>query len=281
MICWMFPGQPLKYLPSRPDDNDYNDISRICINKAGFDLFSCSPLSSDLTSNICLQIYGVAISLYSARKLRNSGARPDVVAQHSMGIYPALVACGVCSEEDAIEMTARAGLCMSVMGKSNEYLLGCIIGLSASVLSTLLESIDAYIANFNTSKHFLLAGHKSELTSLLQAAQSAGAFSVSSFNCDAPLHTPLMKTVSTGLKSVFADYNFSTPTTPLMSHKGELLTTPEQIRCFLHDQILQPVYWEKTVSALRNLGVTKFVEVGAGDALKKFNRWIESEQVNQ
>lgn len=281
MICWMYPGQPLKYLPPPSDDTDYNAISDICISKAGFDLINCSPLSADMSSNVCLQIYGVAMSLYSTRLLRNSTTKPDMIAQHSMGIYPALVACGVISEEAAIEMTARAGLCMSVMGKSHEYLLGCVIGLSATALSDLLSNIDAYIANFNTSRHFLLAGHKIQLLSILEAAQSAGAFSVSSFECDAPLHTPLMAAVSNELKSVFADYEFSAPAIPLMSHNAELLTSSEQIRCFLHDQIMRPVYWEKTVSALHNSGVAKFIEVGAGDALKKFNRWIESEQVNR
>jgi len=281
MICWMFPGQPLKYLPSPSDDTNYNDISNICISRAGFDLINCSPLSSDISHSVCLQIYGVAMSLYFARKLRNSGNRPDMVAQHSMGIYPALAACGVISEEDAIEMTARAGNCMAAMGKSCEYLLGCVIGLSEKALSTILTSVDAYIANFNTSKHFLLAGRKTELAPFLETAPSAGAFSVSSFICDAPLHTPLMAEVSSELKSVFEDYKLSAPEIPLMSHRGELLSNAEQIRSFLHDQIMQPVYWEKTLSALHNLGVTTFIEVGAGDALKKFNRWIDSEQVNR
>lgn len=281
MICWMYPGQPLKYLSEHPDDADFEDISRICISKAGFDLINCTPLASDMSSNICLQIYGVAMSLYFTRQLRNSGKRPDMVAQHSMGIYPALVACGVISEQDALEMTARAGSCMAVMGKSHEYLLGCVIGLSTTKLTTLLTTSDAYIANFNTSRHFLLAGHKKDLLPLQETALTAGAFSVSSFDCDAPLHTPLMAAVSNELKSVFADYNLSDPTIPLMSHNGELLENAEQIRCFLHDQILQPVYWEKTHSALRSSGVDQFIEVGAGDALKKFNRWIECEQVVQ
>ena len=281
MICWMYPGQPLKYLPEHPDDNDFNEISNICINKAGFDLVKCAAITPDISSTVCMQVYGVAMSLYHTRQLTGSGIRPDMITQHSMGIYPALVACSVISEEAAIEMTARVGACMTVMGKKDEYMLGCVIGLSAKTVSSLISTSGVYIANFNTSKHLLLAGRKSDLLPLLDTALAAGAFSVSSYNCDAPLHTPLMSEVSAGLKSVFAEYNYSSPAIPLVSHKGEQLENTAQTINFLHDELLQPVYWDKTIAMLRSAGIRKFIEVGAGDSLKKFNRWIESEQEAQ
>ena len=64
-----------------------------------------------------------------------------------------------------------------------------------------------------------------------------------------------------------------------MSHRGELLEDPSHIRDFLHDELLEPVFWEKSWHALRESGVDRFIEVGVGDTLKKFNRWIESELI--
>jgi malonyl CoA-acyl carrier protein transacylase len=46
---------------------------------------------------------------------------------------------------------------------------------------------------------------------------------------------------------------------------------------FLLDELLRPVWWQRSYTAAANFGATSFIEVGAGDSLKKFNRWIDSE----
>ncbi len=278
MNCWMYPGQPLKYQTNPPVDRDFNEIAELCLKHAEFDLNNCSSLISGMSPNVCMQVYGVAMSLYSTRKLISSGNKPDIITQHSMGIYPALAASGVLSEEDALEIAFRVGNCMAAMNKENQYLLGCVIGLTADILLPTLPASGAYIANFNTSRHFLLAGLKIDILILMDKLLDLGAFSVSHFNCDAPLHTPLIAQISNELNVIFDDYCYATPTIPLVSHKGEYLKTAEDIRIFLHDELLKPVYWEKTVAFIKSSGCNKFIEVGSGTALNKFNRWIESEQ---
>jgi len=278
MICWMYPGQPLKFQVNPPEDRNFIEISEMCRNRATFDLINCSPLVSGMSPNVCMQVYGVATSLYNTRKMINSGIKPDIIAQHSMGIYPALSASGVISEEDALELTFRVGNCMSKMNLDNQYLLGCVIGLSADTILPLLPASGVYVANYNTSKHFLLAGLKVDIIKFLDTLSTAGAFSISRFNCDAPLHTPLMARISDELNVIFDDYCYAAPSIPLVSHNGEFINDAEDIRIFLHDELLRPVYWEKTFNFLKSVGCNRFIEVGSGTALKKFNRWIESEQ---
>ena len=278
MNCWMYPGQPLKFQPNPPKDLDFNEIAELCLKLAEFDLNNCSPLTSGMSPNVCMQVYGVAMSLYNTRKLISSGNKPDIITQHSMGIYPALAASGVISEEDALSIAFRVGKCMANMNKENQYLLGCVIGLTADTLLPMLPASGAYIANFNTSKHFLLAGLKTDILKLQEKFSVAGAFSISHFNCDAPLHTPLMAQISYELNAIFDDYCYAVPAIPLVSHHGEYLNTVKDIRIFLHDELLCPVYWEKTVTFIKSSGFNKLIEVGSGTALKKFIRWIESEQ---
>lgn len=280
MICWMYPGQPLKFQPLPFEDQDFIEISELCRKQTQFDLINCSPLIPGMSQNVCMQVYGVAMSLYNTRKYISSGNRPDIITQHSMGIYPALAASGVISEGDALEIAFRVGNCMAKMNDQNQYLLGCIIGLAAKTLLPMLPESNVYIANFNTNKHFLLAGLKTDLLPLLNRVTAAGAFSASHFACDAPLHTPLMDKVSAELNSIFDDYKYAPPAVPLISHNGKALRCAVEIRSFLHDELLCPVYWERTFMMLKATGVTKFIEVGTGNALKKFNRWIESEQDN-
>ena len=64
---------------------------------------------------------------------------------------------------------------------------------------------------------------------------------------------------------------------PLLDHIDQQPLTASRIAAFLLDELLRPVWWQRSYAAARSLGAAAFVEVGAGDALKKFNRWIDSE----
>ena len=277
MICWMFPGQPLKFGAALQEDSDFFEIAALCRSRASFDLATRTPLRQDMSEHNQLQIFGTAQSLYHARQIRRCGGIPDIITQHSMGIYPALAACGVIGEGEALELVARTGTCMATMAERRAFALGCVVGLTADVLEPLLLGSNLYVANYNTSRHFLLSGLLEDMRLTLDAARTAGAFSVSLFPCDAPVHTPMMAEISESLRAIVDDFHYTAVEIPLMSHCGEMLNDVESIRDFLHDELLTPVFWEKNWHALRKWGVGTFVEIGCGDTLKKLNRWIESE----
>jgi len=88
------------------------------------------------------------------------GTAAAIVAEHSMGIYAALASVGSISEADALELTSRIGRALARMGKGGRYALACIIGLPATSVLALAENNGVYPANFNTSRHFLLAGEQ-------------------------------------------------------------------------------------------------------------------------
>ena len=108
-------------------------------------------------------------------------------------------------------------------------------------------------------------------------ALSAGAFSVRTVPCDAPLHTPLLGAIAGELREIVGDYRYAEPVLPLMDHIDQDFLSAADIPDFLVRELCLPVHWELTYLALRKAGVTVFTEVGSGDALKKFNRWIASE----
>jgi malonyl CoA-acyl carrier protein transacylase len=194
-----------------------------------------------------------------------------------MGIYPALTASGALPEGEALELTCRIGRCMTRMGTKGGYALGCIVGLPSEPVLAIAENNGVYPANHNTSRHFLLAGERRGIEAAEAEALHRGAFSVKVFPCDAPLHTPLMEEIEGPLREIIGGYRYGNPAVPLMNHIDQDYLTAPDIGEFLLRELLLPVYWEKTYRALRAAGVQRFFEVGAGDALKKYNRWIESE----
>jgi [acyl-carrier-protein] S-malonyltransferase len=277
MNCFMFPGQPLAFADSLPDDGDFAEIAALTLRRTGLDLASFVWTGREWTENIKLQVYGVAMSLYETRRLRREGIAPGLIAEHSLGIYPALAACAALTEEEAVELAFRVGCAMAGMGRGRDFVIGCVVGLTLEPLLAVAENNGVYLANHNTSRHFLLSGERGGMEAAMAEALQAGAFSARTFPADAPLHTPLLAEVSDELQSVFRDYRYREPVIPLVNHIDQDCLTAADMADFMLREVLQPVYWEKTYHTLKHAGAGRFYEVGVGDALKKYNRWIESD----
>jgi malonyl CoA-acyl carrier protein transacylase len=274
----MFPGQPLEWDARTPADAHFEAICRLCREHCGYDPATNSSLKGFAHSkHAALQIFGVAMSLYRARVLMENGEPPDLIAEHSLGIYAALAACGSIDEAAALELVARIGQAMSKMGERREYALGCAIGISKEAVEQAAAEAGVYVANYNTSRHYLLSGEKQLIAKAMERCQTGGAFSVSIFDCEAPLHAPLMSEIEDQLTAIVAEYRFVEPKLPLVEHLGQTRLTAAAMPRFLVDELCRPVYWERSWHALQTSGVNKWLEVGIGQALTKFNRWIASE----
>jgi malonyl CoA-acyl carrier protein transacylase len=278
MICWIFPGQPVAFAEMPGSDPEFQKIALLCQDTTGFNPLEGGTSASDLKESVRLQLFGACTSLYRFKQLTGQGSGPDLIAEHSMGIYPALAAAGSIDSATALALTCRIGVAMSQLGIQKEYALGCVIGLTAGPLAAIAADNDVHIANHNTSRHFLLAGEREKVEAALSDAKAGGAFSVSVFPCDAPLHTPLIAKIREDLQRIVAEYRYDEPRIPLVEHIGQTTMTAATIPAFLVEELQQPVYWEQTYRNLRTRGVSSFQETGVGSALSKFNRWIDSEQ---
>ena len=276
MNCFMFPGQPLAHDATLPGNADFSELAALTRAHTGLDLSAFTWGAGTHSEQVALQVYGVAVSLYRHRCLRLEGMKPAVAAEHSMGVYAALAACGSICEGEALELAFRVGACMERRFRGRDYALGCLVGVTAEKLAVLAAEGAVFLANHNTSHHFLLSGGRREMEATLGRALASGAFSAKSFPCDAPLHTPLMAEAEGELAAIFSDYRYLEPACPLMNHIDQEFLTAAEIPAFLLRELTETVRWEATYRALKQFGATRFVEVGAGDSLKKYNRWIES-----
>jgi [acyl-carrier-protein] S-malonyltransferase len=277
MNCFMFPGQPLALAPPLPDDPDFAEIARMAGERAFLDLATLSWTKGEPTENVKLQVYGTAMSLYRNRLLLHQGLKPGIIAEHSMGIYPALAACGSIAEEEALELAFRIGACFARLGEKDTYALGCVIGLTLEPLSAIATNHGIYLANLNTSRHFLLSGRAAAMDGAVAEALAGGAFSAKAFPADAPLHSPLMEEISAPLTEICGEYLYQEPAVPLINHIDQNPLAAAEIPTFLFRELCVPVYWEKTYLALKSAGVAKCYEAGTGNSLKKYNRWIDNE----
>jgi malonyl CoA-acyl carrier protein transacylase len=277
MDCFIYPGQPLERTGLLPDDADFRELAAMALLRTGLDLETFSWRGPEWTESIKLQVYGAVMSLYGTRRLLADGFRPTLAGEHSMGIYPALAACASLPEDESIELAFRIGCATARMAEEGNYAIGCVVGMTVEPLLSLAENHRVYLANHNTSRHFLLSGARWQMESAMAEALNSGAFSARVFPCDAPLHTPLMAEVAVEMEAIFADYRYREPVVPLLNHIDQDYLTAADMADFMLRELQMPVYWENTYRALRKAGAGRFHEVGAGDSLKKYNRWIESQ----
>ena len=172
----MFPGQPLIFGAESSDDTEYQAIRKIALAHTGLDIHDLSWSREPSTKSVALQIYGAAISLYRNRLLFQEGRRPDMIAEHSMGIYAALASSGSISEGAALELTFRIGACIALMADRGDYALGCMVGLTHEPLLAIAENNGVFLANHNTSRHFLLSGERLGIESAVAEALAERGF---------------------------------------------------------------------------------------------------------
>jgi malonyl CoA-acyl carrier protein transacylase len=145
-------------------------------------------------------------------------------------------------------------------------------------LSAIASNNGVYMANLNTSRHFILSGKACNMIRAMEESLANGAFSASTFPCDAPLHSPLMEEVAAPLAEICGEFCYREPLAPLINHIDQERLTAAKIADFLVRELCVPVFWERTYLALQAAGVGKYFEAGAGDSLKKYNRWIHNEK---
>lgn len=277
MKCFMFPGQPMALVNIPVEDAAFNAKARLCQEVSGFNPNDGALSDTLLADSIRLQLFGTTMSLYRYDLLIHQHGLPEMLAEHSMGIYPALAACGSIDSTTALELTCRFGGCLASMGTRGNYAFGSVVGLTGDHVKSIANNNNVYIANYNTSRHFLLSGVSNKIEAATIEADAAGAFSVGVFTSAAPLHTPLVEEIAPDLKMILSDYSFCEPSISLIDHFGQRRLKAADIPIFLVEELSRPVFWEKTYHSLRSEGVTQFYEVGAGMALTKFNRWVDSE----
>ena len=277
MTCFMFPGQPIALADIPAQDPAFHEMARCCQAASGFNPLNGEQYTGQLSESVRLQLYGATMSLYRFDLLASLNGLPNIIAEHSMGIYPALAASGSIDSSAALELTCRIGICLAAMGARRTYALGSVVGLYSDPLSAIAANNGVYIANYNTSRHHLLSGEREKICAATSEAAAAGAFSVGVFPCDAPLHTPLVDEVAAELRGIVVEYDIHEPCIPLMNHLDQKRLAAANIPAFLVEELCRPVFWERTYRALRLGGAQRFYEVGTGLALTKFNRWIDSD----
>lgn len=293
-ISYVFPGQGSQYVGMGREVWTRSAAARAVFEEAdrvlGFpvtDLCFNGPASMlNDTQYAQPAILTVSIAYLEAlrEKLRESGTdtAPVYVAGHSLGEYTALVAAGSLQFADALHLVWQRGRLMKEEGERHPGGMAAVIGLPADRLLGVVEEASAegvvVIANSNSPMQMVISGEIQALLKAMDLAREEGAARVARLAVSIASHSPLMQPAGAQLSQLLSNTNLVDPVVPLVANiTGQVLTTAEDIKRELSDQLCKPVAWVASVLRMVEDGANTFVEIGPGQVLSNLIKRISDD----
>ena len=200
------------------------------------------------------------------------GAKPAVVAGHSLGEYAALVAARVLELNDALPLVRFRAQAMQEAVPAGVGAMAAVMGLDdAGVAAACQEAAQGQVVepvNFNAPGQIVIAGHREAVERAIAAAKGKGAKRGVLLPVSAPFHSSLLKPAAERLAAYLVDVPVANPVLRVLHNvDARAAQTPDAIRKALARQAASPVRWVETVRAFVGDGVTHIVECGPGQVL--------------
>jgi len=208
------------------------------------------------------------------------GARPTVLAGHSLGEYTALVASGALSFADALPLVRFRAQAMQEAVAEGVGGMAAILGLDDdAVRAVCAEAAQGEVlepVNFNSPGQVVIAGHKTAVERGMVLAKEKGAKRALPLPVSVPSHCALMQPAADALTQRLQTISIKAPQIPVV-HNADVKNHSDEagIKDALARQLYSPVRWVETVRSFADQGIVKLAECGPGKVLAGLNKRID------
>lgn len=227
---------------------------------------------------LCILIAGVVM----AHRLIQEKMLPDFVGGLSIGAFPAAVTSGALDFTDALKIVSLRGELMENAWPAG-YGLSAISGLIEKDVETLIAAVHSpdnpvYLANYNATDQFVIAGSEAAMQAVLEKAREKGATKTDRLAVAVPSHCPLLGQAVQKLFEAIRQVPFKRPAIAYLSGStGRVLWQPERIADDLAFNMARPLYWANAMTAAYERGVRLAVEMPPGSVLTGLAKRIMTE----
>ncbi len=249
----------------------------------GFDLWKMTQegpeeaLNSTENTQPALLTAGVALwRLW----LEQGGAKPAVMAGHSLGEYTALVCAGALSLTDGVRLVELRGEYMQQAVPAGTGAMAAILGLDDDAIAKACEDAAqgdvVSPVNYNCPGQVVIAGENAAVERGIEACKAAGAKRAVPLPVSVPSHCALMKPAAEKLAQALSEIDLQQPEIPVVQNVAASVAEDlDTLRNNLLAQLYSPVLWTASVQKMAAQGAETLIECGPGKVLTGLNKKID------
>ena len=208
-----------------------------------------------------------------------NGAKPAVVAGHSLGEYTALVCAGAISFADGVNLVKLRGEFMQQAVPAGSGAMAAILGLADEAIEKACQDAEqgevVSPVNYNCPGQIVIAGEKAAVDRAIENCKEAGAKRAIPLPVSVPSHCALMKPAAEKMAEELAKIEISMPEIDVVQNvTASIPASVEELKENLLAQLYSPVLWTKTIQGLVEQGLESTVECGPGKVLSGLNKKV-------
>ena len=285
MKSYIFPGQGAQFVGMGLDLYEKSAEAKALFEAANGILgFSITDIMFSGTDEDLKQtkVTQPAIFLHSVilSKVLGKNFAPQMVAGHSLGEFSALVANGVLSFEDGLQLVAKRATAMQKACELQPGTMAAVLGLEDAKVEELCATIDGIVtpANYNCPGQLVISGELKAVEEACEKMKEAGAKKALILSVSGAFHSVLMKPAEEELAAAIEQTAFHKPLCPVYQNVTTTAVSDENaIKTNLIKQLTAPVKWTQSVQQMIADGATEFIEVGPGKVLQNLVKKINKE----
>ncbi len=246
----------------------------------------------NLTANTQPALMAMSFAVF--RVLGELGMKPlpevaAFVAGHSLGEYSALAAAGAFGVADAARL-------LRLRGEAMQRAVPVGAGAMAAILGADLDAVQAIAAearrdpegkeevcqtaNDNAPGQVVVSGHRAAVERAIKIAAEKGYRRAVMLAVSAPFHCSLMQPAADAMAEALSKQTIAPLAVPVIANVTAAPTSaPSEMRRLLVEQVTGMVRWRESVLAMKEAGVDRLVELGAGKVLSGLCKRIDPEVV--
>jgi [acyl-carrier-protein] S-malonyltransferase len=191
--------------------------------------------------------------------------RPEYFAGHSLGEIGALAAAGALDDADGVRICVARGRVMEEVAQCGERGGMLAVGSNRDGAAALAAEHGLTLANENSPQQFVLSGPLPAIEAAEAAAKGTG-IRAKKLAVAGAFHTGAMASGVDPFRAALDEVDFREPETPVIS-SPTAEPFEDDVRDALAASLTSPIRWTAVLGRLRELGVTRYVDVGPGKVL--------------
>jgi len=206
---------------------------------------------------------------------------PAAIAGHSMGEISAIAASGAFNFGEGLRLARTRGELMKRASELSPGGMAAILGLEVPIVEKICTSVvvddeSLQVANDNCPGQVVISGSASALDRAIPILQQTGARRIIKLAVSIAAHSSLMSSAQLCFNRVVNETSIIDPTIPIIGNvTAKPLSTVQDIRRDLQEQLTQRVRWSESVLELKSFGITHYIEIGTGSVLSGLVKRID------